>query len=251
MKEEILGDKIKYFRKRAGLSQMDLEVQVGLANGSLSRIENNTINPTKETLSRISSKLNLKPSEIAYLLGLEIYSTEELIDAVDKISKSLDLESTLKTSVDILYDLYPNYNGGIILIRDSKNKNIVRARTISKIPNVEKLSEIMGKALTDFPIDLTSDEENLVIKCMKDQIPYQSTNLYDFGRGAISPLIVEAIERLLGYKVGIVYPMIYNDYVIGSILFTKRLDVLFSEGEIKTLELLVNKVSTLINKYYY
>lgn len=69
-----LGEKIKYFRKRAGLSQLDLEVAIDASAGSISRIENNVINPTKETILDISDALNLHPIETAYLFGIMIFS---------------------------------------------------------------------------------------------------------------------------------------------------------------------------------
>jgi len=45
-----IGDKVKNFRKQAGMSQFNLELEIGASTGSISRIENNQINPTKETL---------------------------------------------------------------------------------------------------------------------------------------------------------------------------------------------------------
>ncbi len=42
---------------------MDLEVMADLSMGSLSRMENNHINPTKETLFRIAKVLKLTPEE--------------------------------------------------------------------------------------------------------------------------------------------------------------------------------------------
>ncbi|MDQ6985419.1 MAG: helix-turn-helix transcriptional regulator [Candidatus Dojkabacteria bacterium] len=49
-----LGEKIKNFRKRAGLSQLDLEMRIDGSPGMISRIENGKVNPTKETISSIS-----------------------------------------------------------------------------------------------------------------------------------------------------------------------------------------------------
>jgi len=93
MDELTLGDKIKYYRQRAKKSQLDLELETGLSTGTISRIENGNINPTKETLTRIAERLSLKPSEIAYLLGLHIFSIVELTDAIQRISESITLEA--------------------------------------------------------------------------------------------------------------------------------------------------------------
>lgn len=65
-----LGEKIRYFRKRNGMSQLALEVAAGMAVGSLSRIENGEINPTKETVVKISEILELDTREVNYILGL-------------------------------------------------------------------------------------------------------------------------------------------------------------------------------------
>jgi len=48
-----LGEKIKTYRNRAGISQLDLEMEIGASPGSISRIENGVINSKK----RLSSKL--------------------------------------------------------------------------------------------------------------------------------------------------------------------------------------------------
>ena len=48
-----IGMEIRSFRKRAGISQMELEIAIGASGGMISRIENGTVNPTKETLLKI------------------------------------------------------------------------------------------------------------------------------------------------------------------------------------------------------
>lgn len=64
-----LGNKIRVFRKLKGFSQLDLELAIGASTGSLSRIENNDINPTKETVMRLAEVLNLTILEYEYLIG--------------------------------------------------------------------------------------------------------------------------------------------------------------------------------------
>lgn len=122
-----IGSKIREYRKKAGLSQFDLENEIDASAGSLSRIENNEVNPTKETLSKISKVLNLKSSEVADLIGIEILTTEELVLAIQALSSSLDLNTTLQTAVDIMFELFPNYNGGIVFLRNTESNNTFRA----------------------------------------------------------------------------------------------------------------------------
>lgn len=64
-----LGQKIKFFRKRAKVSQFELEGKIGASAGSLSRIESGEVNPTKETLEKIKKALNLTYIETLFLDG--------------------------------------------------------------------------------------------------------------------------------------------------------------------------------------
>lgn len=64
-----LGNRIKFFRKRAKISQFELEGKIGASAGSLSRIESGEVNPTKETLEKIVFALNLNSREENYLSG--------------------------------------------------------------------------------------------------------------------------------------------------------------------------------------
>lgn len=69
---ESLGQKIYKFRKRVGLSQFDLELEIDAASGSISRVENDLVNPTKETLRKIAKALDLAKFEEASLFEIEI-----------------------------------------------------------------------------------------------------------------------------------------------------------------------------------
>lgn len=85
-----LGEKIRMFRKRAGLSQSDLELEIDASFGSLSRIENDQTNPTKETLMKISKVLGLREDEISYLFQIrDPEISEEDIENIIKISDKL------------------------------------------------------------------------------------------------------------------------------------------------------------------
>ncbi len=78
-----LGNKIRVFRKLKGFSQLELELATGTSTGTLSRIENSDINPTKETVMRIAEVLNLTILEYEYLIGSTAKpATEEEIKEV-------------------------------------------------------------------------------------------------------------------------------------------------------------------------
>lgn len=64
------GEKIKLFRKVRKVSQLELESNASLAFGTISRIENGKINPTKETLFKIASVLKLEKDDVIEMFGI-------------------------------------------------------------------------------------------------------------------------------------------------------------------------------------
>jgi len=81
--QQILGLRIKNFRKRAKLSQFALEELIDASPGYLSRLESGEINPTKETINQIGKVLKLNEREMSYLIGKIFYpaTDEELNEA--------------------------------------------------------------------------------------------------------------------------------------------------------------------------
>ncbi len=95
MKEELtLGQKLKFFRKQKGLSQSQLEIEADLAFGTISRIENRQINPTKETIIKIVQSLGLQENDLTYLLELRNSSPSEaeIESMIEQLQPVLDQE---------------------------------------------------------------------------------------------------------------------------------------------------------------
>ena len=81
-----IGNKLREYRIRANVSQLQLELSIGASTGSISRIENGLVNPSKETLLKIAEVLNLNFLEKAELLGIQI-TTEDLVLIVSNVEK--------------------------------------------------------------------------------------------------------------------------------------------------------------------
>lgn len=64
-----IGQKVKKFRLRAGMSQLDLELSINSSPGSISRVEGDKVNPTKETILAVAEVLKLNYKETDYLIG--------------------------------------------------------------------------------------------------------------------------------------------------------------------------------------
>jgi len=65
------GQKLRQLRQSRHVSQLQLEVAANLSVGSVSRMENNRINPTKETLFKIANVLRLTSEEAAELFCIK------------------------------------------------------------------------------------------------------------------------------------------------------------------------------------
>jgi transcriptional regulator with XRE-family HTH domain len=86
-KQLVTGRRIRFFRERAGMSQMDLELAIGASAGAISRIEGGSTNPTKETVYEIAKKLHLHYREIDYIIGLtsEPATEYEIQSAINEV----------------------------------------------------------------------------------------------------------------------------------------------------------------------
>jgi transcriptional regulator with XRE-family HTH domain len=87
------------------MSQFDLEMELEASPGSISRIENGKVNPTKETLVKITEILKLSDREKSYTYGeLKLPAGEEEIEVLRKdMSDYLSTKGVLAYIVDDRY----------------------------------------------------------------------------------------------------------------------------------------------------
>lgn len=134
-----LGNKIRYFRKRAGLSQLELEIDTNSSSGSISRIENDEVNPNKETIIKIAETLNLNDREKDYLYGITVNAaTEKEINTVKEAYKD-----------------YFSKKGIFAYIVDDRSRLIFVSETFYKFFNWNKSmdSKILNRSFIAFVLD--------------------------------------------------------------------------------------------------
>jgi transcriptional regulator with XRE-family HTH domain len=87
MRQLTIGEKIKYFRKTNGLSQLELELELKTSPGRISRIESGKVKATRETILKIAKVLQLNDYQLDYLDGpnSKPLSDEEISKVVDEI----------------------------------------------------------------------------------------------------------------------------------------------------------------------
>ncbi len=131
--------RLKYFRIRSGLSQMDLELEINAAFGSISRFESGKVNPTKETILKISKVLKLSDRELDYLIGPTSTpaTLSELSAAQDEIKE------------------YFSKKGVIAYLVDDRYRLIAFSKSFARILNVNEnqQTEILYKTLPELLLD--------------------------------------------------------------------------------------------------
>lgn len=97
-----IGQKVKFFRTHRKMSQFDLELAIDASNGSISRIENDQTNPTKETLLDICNVLELNEKEKDYVIGIidKPASDLEVQKARAEVKELMEREGELAYVID-------------------------------------------------------------------------------------------------------------------------------------------------------
>lgn len=216
--ELTLGQKISAYRKSAKMSQLDLEIAINAGQGSISRIENDQVNPTKETIMLISKALNLTDEQIASLFNLNVIDPALLIYSISYITEHLDINSIIQKAIDEIANRLGYMHVSIYL----KEGDIVNARNIN-------MSEYNVRALKLLPMDffslklkLNPNTRNVIARAVIEGKNYESNKLSDFSIDVFPSIYADAMQKVLSMKKGVVIPLKLQDKVFGAMLFIKR-----------------------------
>ncbi len=176
-----LGSKLRFYRKRSGLSQMGLEIDLGLAFGSISRFENNVVCPSKNTLIKIAKNLKLSRAETLDLLEVDILDFKDTID-FEQLYKEAFSSNQLHTYVDlgVTSKIFPK-NRHIYFEAKSLNPSGVTYEIVkTSCANLAKVyarkSNFKFKAVNDIP-----SESNILL--FNNKVVF--INLANLGRSLI------------------------------------------------------------------
>ncbi|MFS8131462.1 MAG: helix-turn-helix domain-containing protein [Candidatus Dojkabacteria bacterium] len=213
-----LGQKIRNFRIRTGRSQLELEIEMESSSGSLSRIENGEVNPTKETLMKLITILNLSSFEAATLFGFEMTDIPNLLKTSVNIANAKDLEEVLQRSVnDIVFEL--NLLGSFITLVEGDR---LFAKTTTQTWYTELSMKVIGKQFNSLSVSLIEDTSNLMVRTFLDRKVYYSEDVNDFIIPAVNKTIANILKSISGAKSGVSFPIISKSKVLGTIYFGKN-----------------------------
>jgi len=237
-----VGQKIKNFRKRAGKSQFELELDIDASPGSISRIESGEVNPTKETLIKIIEALDIIGVEATSLFGVET-NIAKLLKIPSELLNSNKLEEILSTAVNkIVYEL--NLLSGFVTLRKG-NKLYAQITTERWFTNI--VMDIISKPFGDLSVDLINDTNNICVQSYINKKMYYTEKIVEIAFPAVSVATCNLLQKVTGFKSGIVFPIIYNNECLGTFFVGKNFIDNF-EVEIPILEEFTRYIGEAISK---
>jgi len=213
-----LGQKIREFRKRAGMSQLSLELAIEASPGSLSRIENGKVNPTKETIIDIARVLKLETREIASLFGIEIYNGWHLFEETARILSTHNLQEILNLAVNNL-TFKMGYIGSCIFLADGDRVGF-SSMTSSKLG--AKALACLDRPLSSLSLSLSMDTSSLVVRAIKENSVFFTHYIRDFAVPAVTVETADRIQEATGDKSNIIYPLSVDGEPFGAIAYVKN-----------------------------
>jgi GAF domain-containing protein len=243
MKNNIIGDQIKKYRKRAKKSQLDLELAIGCSQGSISRIENGEVNPSKETLVHIIDVLNLKSFEAAPLLGLNIENIVDLVTISAKLNESLNLDETFQHSVDKVCEELNLVAGSIALVVGNR----LYAQTLTQNLITKIILKVIPIPIKSVSVSLEIDKTNLMVKSIHTKQIYISSRVSDFTVPALSLQVSNLMQKVSGIKSSIALPLIFDSQAIGVISFGKSYEDNSFTNELPVLKAFAEHIAVAIH----
>lgn len=241
-----LGQKIKKYRLRSNKSQLDLELETGLSTGTISRIENGAINPTKETLLKLIDILGLNGFEAASLFNIEVVSVARLISLTNNLNTEDSLMGVLQRSVDDIVSELDLHGSVIALIEKDK----LHAITVTNSWYADLMFKIIGKRIDELSFKIKNNEDNFFVRAIKENKSFVSEELLDFTKGAFPSSLAPLVQRLTHHGSGIVFPLYYKGKPLGGIMFSKSYKDDFVY-EYEVLESFSNAVANAISRFGY
>jgi len=217
--DKALGIKIKKFRELRDLSQFQLELQIGASAGSLSRIENGQVNPTKETIFEIAKALNLDDDEVVSLYSLDIISSQTILNVINSISEGSNVDEIMQTAVnEISFKL--GYTNVAVFLLD-KDRVLRGKYYCQNKMSIYIMNKVGVPSIYFLNVDESKARDNLLLRAALDNKIYEGTKLLEFGKGAVSPTILKIIEEYIQMKKALAIPLVVNNVSFGSMFIAK------------------------------
>lgn len=247
MENKTLGQKIEYYRKRAKMSQLDLEIAIGAGQGSISRIENDQVNPTKETIQKIIEILSLSAFEAGDIYNINI------VDEFEKYSSlfsSLNSLKTLNSTIEQISKDLIKYVGGkysVVFLSEDNNTTLKVSGLFVPQLVLEVCNKFLGYSLNNvvFNFNNPNHKKNFFVKSFQDNKISETNSVYEASYPLLSKELALIAQKVSGFELMMSLPLNYSNQKIGilGIVFDKKE---LSEIEKKTIINFANLIATTI-----
>lgn len=148
----------------------------------------------------------------------------ENLDVIEKINTvflgTRDFRQLAERAVDLMTAELKNegiLSASIFRVHPDENRLYAYAFSSRAFDAVNKL---YPKKFSDLSVSL-DESSNLLVKAVQTKEEQEGDHLYDFARPALNELVSAAVQRLVGAKHGIAYPLrLRQSKVAGVILFS-------------------------------
>jgi transcriptional regulator with XRE-family HTH domain len=236
-----IGQSVRFYRQRKGISQLDLELAIKCAEGLVSKIELSKVNPTKETLNKIISELQITPIEAAHLFEIDHDYFANLISVSRKLQSYKDRNELINNAVDDIINAMNLGGSSIYLIENNR----LYLKSLSTIRYTQLARQTLPFSPFIMSFNLDKDKQNALVRCVVEQEKVITYELYDLMVPFAPKFLCEKIQQISRIKSMIIFPLINNSGCIGAMVFGKSLKDNF-EPELSFLQEFTKIVAQLI-----
>lgn len=218
------GELIRKFRLRINMSQVDLEISIGAAAGSISRFESGKVVPTRQTIDKLANVLKLNPIETVKLHGINTEYFSNLIALSEKLHMVNTRDELLRKCVDDINNFF-SYTGIAMYIKEG---DLMKLKALSTISHMQKVIDLLPFPYEMIQIDL-NDDSNSITKAYKMRRPLITSDLAAMIGKFIPKVIVNKAMQISRVKSMVIYPIMANDEVLGMVVIGSRIETNFED----------------------
>lgn len=149
------------------------------------------------------------------LPGLAPEKILRLLSVVGDLNTELNLDTILQEAADRVRDL--GYNAAAVFLLDGDE---LRSLKVSSAPLINLAMQLMPKELNTLSVSLKSDTENLIVKSILENKMIKGEDEADFIYPAVPKSIAKQMQRILGIKELLAFPLLNKTIPIGAMMIS-------------------------------
>lgn len=210
-----LGELIRFYRTEKGLSQLELEIGIDAAFGSLTKIEKGKINPSKQTLHKIIDFLELPPMAAARLFDIDIALISNVISQLNKLETVTELNEVLDIAMHDIRLQLGLAGGAFYLVEDGK----LCLKALSSTNFISLVRKIIKDPLSLLKFDLEQDKDNLLVQAVLTNKVVCTNNLHDMVLPKMNKWLADRAQKITLTKQAMALPVLRGEKVAGLIVY--------------------------------